>query len=684
MATISTRLTNTGTLLVNGSIDEVSFNNTPVIKNLLWQTQNWTANVQSQANVSVTANSVLAPDGTLTGSTLTTTVSGYNNDGLIQKWNPTGIPTTALPYCLSMYVKQGNCPTVGLNLAFYNGTTYQDGILTLTWSGLTIATTGSNTGTINYGVIDAGSGWYRLWCSITNNYSAVGVIGRVWTRSVYNTNVAGDYNYIWGMQIEQASAPTVYQGKGASTILTPTWATKTAPNTVYATGVFDEVTYNSATPTIKNLLSYSQDFTNSVWTNYQQYANSIVITGNITTAPDGTLTASKLASNNASATYYNFFRYGASGTTANTYHIYSTYFKAAEETHAYITFYSGYNNSWMWNLSTQTLSVNSAPDSNLTITSTPSLTSVGNGWYRAAIPFRYGNTIPASWAYKYGLDGGSRPVGNGFYLWGAQLETGNVATTYQGVTASNTLVAPNFARRETQSGDMYVTNSYDEFTGAPVVDSSLTMWIDFGQTSSYSGSGTTVYDLSPTKTANVTLVGSPTFNSTDGGGAEAFNGTSQYGNGSGTPLGQTAYTKSFWFKLSGYSTNNNVVSGDSQFSYFAGGNKLQNGHSSWASYSAFTSVQTFGLNTWYHACVTFNTATGMALYVNGVLDSTYVSTTTNPTNVAVGGTGRVDIAQYGGSNLLFGTIGQVMIYNRALTADEIAQNFNALRRRYNI
>ena len=240
------------------------------------------------------------------------------------------------------------------------------------------------------------------------------------------------------------------------------------------------------------------------------------------------------------------------------------------------------------------------------------------------------------------------------------------------------------ASRLTNTGTLLVNGTIDEFTGAPVVDSSLTMWLDFGQTSSYTGSGTTVYDLSPGRTANVTLVGSPTFNSTDGGGAEVFNGTTQYGNGSGTPLGQTAYTKSFWFKLSSYGTNNNVVSGDSQFSYFGGGTKLQNGHSSWSSFGAFTSVTTFNLNTWYHACVTFNTATGMALYVNGVLDSTYVSTGANPTNVAVGGTGRVDIAQYGGGNFLAGSIGQVMIYNRALTAAEAQQNYNALAPRYGL
>jgi hypothetical protein len=239
--------------------------------------------------------------------------------------------------------------------------------------------------------------------------------------------------------------------------------------------------------------------------------------------------------------------------------------------------------------------------------------------------------------------------------------------------------------RDSSDGTLYVTGIFDEFTGASVVNNGLTMWLDFGQTSSYLGSGATVTDLSPTHTANVTLTGSPTFNSIDGGGSGVFNGSTQYGTGAGTPLGLSAYTKSFWFKLTSYSSNN-IVSSDvgGHFCFFGGSNKLSIGHSFWSNFGAFTSVATFNLNTWYNACVTFNTATGMALYVNGTLDSTYVSTTTNPTNTPVTGTGRVDIANYAASNFLTGSIGQVMVYNQALSADEVTTNFNALRGRYGI
>ena len=43
----------------------------------------------------------------------------------------------------------------------------------------------------------------------------------------------------------------------------------------------------------------------------------------------------------------------------------------------------------------------------------------------------------------------------------------------------------------TSTGTFLVSGTFDEFTGAPVVDSTLKLWIDSGQTSSYPGSGST-------------------------------------------------------------------------------------------------------------------------------------------------------------------------------------------------
>jgi hypothetical protein len=83
--------------------------------------------------------------------------------------------------------------------------------------------------------------------------------------------------------------------------------------------------------------------------------------------------------------------------------------------------------------------------------------------------------------------------------------------------------------------------------------------------------------------------------------------------------------------------------------------------------------------TYYHVAVVRNDVTNTKLYVNGSLYSTYsgnVPTATQPL-VRIGR--WTDGTVYGNS-----TIPNVKIYNRALSDQEIAQNFQALRGRYGV
>jgi hypothetical protein len=237
------------------------------------------------------------------------------------------------------------------------------------------------------------------------------------------------------------------------------------------------------------------------------------------------------------------------------------------------------------------------------------------------------------------------------------------------------------ARRIAANGAVQISGIFDELTGAPVVNNNLRLWVDAAQPTSYPGLGSTWTDLSSNGN-NFTLVNSPTFNSLDFGGSIRFTNTfSQYGTGTGTPVNSTAYTKSVWFKLSGLADNNLLSSAaGGHFMFFAGTNTLYSGHSDWPVYTAYGSTTVFSTNIWYNVCLTFDTTNGMTLYVNGVLDSTYTARKT-----AVSGTGQTNLGSFApGGNLLNGFISQAMIYNRILTADEVGQNFNALRRRYNI
>jgi hypothetical protein len=73
-----------------------------------------------------------------------------------------------------------------------------------------------------------------------------------------------------------------------------------------------------------------------------------------------------------------------------------------------------------------------------------------------------------------------------------------------------------------------------------------------------------------------------------------------------------------------------------------------------------------------------NTTGGYKAYLNGVLyGNANTGTWSTTANLSLGG--RTDAGQH-----LNGNISQVYIYNRALTPDEIQQNYNATKARFGL
>lgn len=92
-------------------------------------------------------------------------------------------------------------------------------------------------------------------------------------------------------------------------------------------------------------------------------------------------------------------------------------------------------------------------------------------------------------------------------------------------------------------------------------------------------------------------------------------------------------------------------------------------------------TSTLPTNQWVHLVVTYNSGT-IAVYFNGVSQS--LTGTTTGYNITNAGT--LFIGQFsGGGNYYFnGRIPVTKIYNRGFTANEVSENFNALRSRYGI
>ena len=89
------------------------------------------------------------------------------------------------------------------------------------------------------------------------------------------------------------------------------------------------------------------------------------------------------------------------------------------------------------------------------------------------------------------------------------------------------------------------------------------------------------------------------------------------------------------------------------------------------------------LNTWYHMIGTYDGST-INLYVNGVLNSSlsYAGTAASGGEIRIAR--RWDDVSNVASNFFSGDIGVIRIYNRALNATEISQNYNATRTRFGV
>ena len=212
-----------------------------------------------------------------------------------------------------------------------------------------------------------------------------------------------------------------------------------------------------------------------------------------------------------------------------------------------------------------------------------------------------------------------------------------------------------------------------------IVTDGLVVYLDAGNTRSYTGSGNTAYDLSGSGNTSA-LTNGPTFNSSNLG-TFVLDGSNDYilVNSQANILSKTAYTKIAYIYISNFSTSNNIISGgfSGQHAFWMfGTDKLNAGHN--GAWNTVVGATSLSLNTWYFAAVTYSDSTGWKLYLNGREDGTSATTTT------FNGNQEIVIGAYSSGNNFTGRIASVQVYNRVLSASEIVQNYNATKRRYGL
>ena len=219
---------------------------------------------------------------------------------------------------------------------------------------------------------------------------------------------------------------------------------------------------------------------------------------------------------------------------------------------------------------------------------------------------------------------------------------------------------------------------------AGIVTSGLALHLDAGDPASYPGSGTTWTDLTGNG-RNGTLTNGPTFDSGNGGSI-VFDGTNDFVQCSGS-LTLTAATFIVWIRRNGtqnqydgilFSRGTNVTGinfsaiTNNQLGYHW--NAAPNTYS-WASGLTIPNLE-------WSMCVVSVTSTAATAYL---YQSSGLTTAVNTVDHSIATLDDIKIGQdeFGG-RYFNGNIAQALIYNRALTAGEITQNFNATRSRYSV
>ena len=221
-----------------------------------------------------------------------------------------------------------------------------------------------------------------------------------------------------------------------------------------------------------------------------------------------------------------------------------------------------------------------------------------------------------------------------------------------------------------------------------IVTDGLVLCLDAANVRSYPGTGTTWTDLKGGNNGTLANMDASNFDSASGGGL-LFDGTDEYVHGGDTSGSITnSCSTSIWFKATGVPSNNDTAGG----TLFAQSNSFN--HGIFISMSWINSNIIFG--TFINNSITSNTnsvsqndyhyitaqqdGTVQQIFLNGELiaSRSYTSApyAVNPAYQI----GRWGMGSY--QRYFNGYIYNLSLYNRALTAEEVRQNYLATKERY--
>ena len=222
----------------------------------------------------------------------------------------------------------------------------------------------------------------------------------------------------------------------------------------------------------------------------------------------------------------------------------------------------------------------------------------------------------------------------------------------------------------------------------PAVSSGLELYYDPSQSASYSGSGTTLYDLSPSG-ANATIAGSPT----DAGNWFTFTGSQSIttSNLAGLYSGWQ-HSLEIWFSPSAASAVfSDTGAGPTNTGYHATGLEVYSAGPFYLTNAmlwngAVTRVGggTVSLNSWYQLVRVYNGSNTAYAYLKKVKSSDTSITWSTPSPGWYLNFGSSETTKFSNGNAFQGKLGVVRLYNRVLSQEEVTQNYNATKGLYGL